>query len=449
MQIPDGFLLGASTSAWQIEGAVADRGRCIWDDFAETPGAVSDGSTGEPACDHLARMDEDLDLMAWMGLDTYSFTIAWTRVMPSGTGAVSAAGLDVYDRLVDGLLVRGIEPTATLFHWDLPSGMDWRDPATADAFGAYVSVVAERLADRVTRWATMNEPWCAAFLGYAAGIHAPGLADPAGSLRAAYVLMQAHARGMDALRAAGARAPGTVVNLMPVLAEDDRSQSVAQHVDGIQNRLFLDLLAGRGIPDDVVANTAHLTDWGFATDATVLGRDPEWLGVNYYTPMRVRVGDVDAAGAVGQDVSAFPGADQLADGAVTFCPREPRTAMGWEIAPAHLGRTLRETASALPGVPLIVNENGAAFDDVRGADGTIEDGDRITYLRGHLEQTLTAREDGVPVEGYFAWSLLDNLEWGEGRTKTFGLIAVDPATMDRTPKASASWFAQVCRTRTL
>jgi beta-glucosidase len=254
---------------------------------------------------------------------------------------------------------------------------------------------------------------------------------------------------MDALRAAGARAPGTVVNLMPVLAEDDRSQSVAQHVDGIQNRLFLDLLAGRGIPDDVVANTAHLTDWDFATDATVLGRDPEWLGVNYYTPMRVRVGDVDAAGAVGQDVSAFPGADQLADGAVTFCPREPRTAMGWEIAPAHLGRTLRETASALPGVPLIVNENGAAFDDVRGADGTIEDGDRITYLRGHLEQTLTAREDGVPVEGYFAWSLLDNLEWGEGRTKTFGLIAVDPATMDRTPKASASWFAQVCRTRTL
>ena len=449
MRIPDGFSLGVSTSAWQIEGAVASRGRCIWDDFAEQPGTIVDGSTGEPACDHIARLDEDLDMLAWLGVDTYSFTIAWTRVLPDGTGGVSAEGLGFYDRLVDGLLARGIAPTATLFHWDGPASMSWADRATAEAFGEYAAVVAERLSDRVTRWATMNEPWCQAFLGYAMGIHAPGLQDALTSLAAAHHLLVAHARGVEALRSAGARDVGTVLNLMPVIPEHAEATATAHHIDGIQNRLFLSPLAGRGIPEDVIEHTAHLTDWSFVQpgDLEAIAAPIDWLGVNYYTPMRVRIADGDADQAIGQDVSGFPGADRLADGPVVFAPRDPRTSMGWEISPDHLAETLAMTAEWLPDVAFFVNENGAAFEDAPDADGIVDDESRVAYLRDHLRATLSAREAGVDVRGYFVWSFLDNLEWAEGRTKRFGVIRVDPTTLDRIPKASAEWLREVCTTR--
>lgn len=428
---------------------MAGRGPCIWDDFAARPGIVVDGSTGEPACDHIARLEEDLAWLSWLGVDTYSFTIAWTRVIPDGTGPVSASGIDFYDRLVDGLLDRGIDPTATLFHWDGPAAMSWGDRATAEAFGEYAQVVAERLGDRVTRWATMNEPWCQAFLGYAMGIHAPGLRDAPTALAAAHHLLVAHARGVAALRAAGASDVGTVLNLMPVIPETSQAAPTAHHIDGIQNRLFLSPLAGRGIPDDVLAHTSHLTDWSFVVDGDLdaIAAPLDWLGVNYYTPMRVRIGGDGADHAIGQDVSGFPGADMLAEGPVEFTPREPRTAMGWEIAAEHLEGTLIATAEWLPDTPLFVNENGAAFEDRPDAEGVVDDEDRIAYLRDHLRATLYAREAGVDVRGYFAWSFLDNLEWAEGRTKRFGLIRVDPVSLDRVPKASAGWFAEVCRDR--
>lgn len=449
MRIPTDFSLGVSTSAWQIEGDVAGRGRCIWDDFAQRPGIVVDGSIGEPACDHIARLEEDLDWLSWLGVDTYSFTIAWTRVLPAGRGPLNPDGLAFYDRLVDGLLARGIAPTATLFHWDGPASMSWADRDTAEAFGEYAQVVAGHLGDRVTRWATMNEPWCQAFLGYAMGIHAPGLRDAPMALAAAHHLLLAHARGVAALRMSGAQQVGTVLNLMPVIPEHHEASATAHHIDGIQNRLFLSPLAGRGIPEDVLAHTAHLTDWGFVRDGDLeeIAAPLDWLGVNYYTPMRVRIDDGGADHAIGQDVSGFPGADQLADGPVEFAPREPRTAMGWEIAPEHLTGTLVATAEWLPSTPLIVNENGAAFDDRPDPSGVVDDEARITYLREHLKATLTARESGVDVRGYFAWSFLDNLEWAEGRTKRFGLIRVDPVTLDRVPKASAEWFREVCTDR--
>lgn len=451
MRLPSDFLLGVSTSAWQIEGASDQRGRCIWDEFSEKPGIVVDGSTADPACDHVARLDEDLDWLDWLGVDTYSFTIAWTRVLPDGVGTISVEGLAFYDRLVDGLLERGISPTATLFHWDGPASMSWTDRSTAEAFGEYAQLVAENLADRVDRWATMNEPWCQAFLGYAMGIHAPGVQDAPGSLAAAHHLLVAHANGIAALRSAGARNVGTVLNLMPVIAESPDAEATATHIDGIQNRLFLLPLAGRGIPDDVIAHTAHLTDWGFVRDGDLesIAEPIDWLGVNYYTPMRVRIAESGTDEAIGQDVSGFPGADRLAPGPVDFAPREPRTAMGWEISPAHLTETLEMTARWLPDTPLYVNENGAAFDDAPDVDGVVDDESRVDYLREHLEATMAARDAEIDVRGYFIWSFLDNLEWAEGRTKRFGLLRVDPDTLDRTPKASALWLREVCRNRVM
>ena len=438
--LPPGLEIGAATASWQVEGAVGERGRSIWDDFADVPGAIRDGATGEPACDHLHRFEEDLDLLSWLGVDAYRFSVSWPRVLPDGTpGTVSTAGLDFYDRLVDGLLARGIRPAATLYHWDLPSPLQaaggWPARETAERFADYTSVVAERLADRVDRWATLNEPWCSAFLGYAAGVHAPGLRDPAASLAAAYHLMLGHGLAVQRLRAAGARHVGIVLNLIPVRAEDDASAVATRYVDGLQNRMFLDLLAGRGLPADVREGTRSLTDWSFVRDGddAVVAAPIDWLGENYYTVLRVAAGsgDVDA---VGQDTDAFPAAP-----AFRFRPRPPLTDMGWEVEPSGLGEALRMIEAALPGVPVWVTENGIAVPDVPVADG-VRDPLRVGYFRAHVDEMLRARSDGVDVRGYYAWSLLDNIEWAEGWTKRFGIVRVEPGTLTRVPKDSAHWW---------
>lgn len=443
--LPDDFTIGVGTSAWQVEGASTSRGRTIWDDFAATPGAIADGTTADPACDHVRLMPDDVALLDWLGVDAYRFSVSWARVRPTGRGPISSEGLDHYDRLCDQLLARGITPSVTLYHWDLPSELyasgGWLNPATADLFADYAAVVGARLGDRVSSWATLNEPWCAAFLGHAAGVHAPGRRDPGESLEVAYRLLVAHGRGVDGLRATGAQQVGIVLNLMPTFpddpfADDVALQRAARHINALQNHLWLDGLAGRGINPDVASGTAEVCDWSFVSDAGLrsMSAPIDWLGVNYYTVQRLVPADSTSELAVGQDASAYPGCPP-----VGFCPLPPLTTMGWEVNPDGLGTILRQTAASLPGVPLWVSENGCATADVV-VDGSCDDPQRVAYLAAHLDQVVRARADGVDVRGYLAWSLFDNIEWAEGWRQRFGLVHVDPDSQVRTPKTSAQWL---------
>lgn len=440
LAVPPGFELGVATAAWQIEGDLAGRGRSIWDDFADQPGAIVDGATGDPACDHVNRLEEDLNLLGWLGVDAYRFSISWPRVMPEGVGQLSPQGLDFYDRLIDGLLDRGIAPVATLFHWDLPSALEaaggWPVRDTALRFADYAEAMADRYADRVDRWATLNEPWCSAFLGYSSGYFAPGRKEPGASLAAAYHLMLGHGLAVERLRAAGARNVGIVLNIIPVVAETPEIEPVAGYVDGLQNRFFLDLLAGRGLPADVVEGTRSLTDWTFARDddLDVIAAPIDWVGENYYTIIRVAEAIGVDETAIGQANAAFPGCPP-----VSFVPRPPFTHMGWEVIPEGIVAALRQIADALPGVPLWVAENGAAVDEVVDATG-VHDPQRQEYVAAHLGAVLDAARDGLDVRGYYWWSLLDNLEWASGWTMRFGLIHVEPETGERTPKDSAHWY---------
>ena len=440
LELPTDLEIGTATSSWQIEGAVASRGPSIWDDFAKIPGAIKDGSTGEPATDHVKRVEEDLDLLQWLGVDAYRFSISWPRVIPGGTGAVSEEGLGFYDRLVDGLLERGIKPAITLYHWDLPSSVEaaggWPVRDTAYRFADFARVIGDKLGDRVDRWATLNEPWCAAFLGYAAGWHAPGIKDDAASLAAAYHLMLGHGLASQQLREAGAKNIGIALNLIPAIPETPDAEAAANHIDLLQNRLWLDLLAGRGVPAELIAATSDITDWSFvqAADLPVIAAPIDWLGENYYSVARVAQPEAHGHGGIGQDTHAFPGVPDC-----SFAPRPPVTDMGWEIVPEGLIQVLQMAADALPGVPLWITENGAAISEVVDGDHVI-DPIRTEYIQAHIAAALRARELGVPVHGYYAWSLLDNLEWAEGWTKRFGIVRVDPTTLDRYPKNSALWL---------
>ena len=443
--LPADFTVGVGTSAWQVEGSSNTRGRSIWDEFAAVPGAIADGSTADPACDHVARIEQDVELLAWLGVDAYRFSISWPRVQPGGRGPMSPAGVDHYDRVCDLLLARGITPLVTLYHWDLPSELQsaggWLNPETAELFGQYADAMATRLGDRVGSWATLNEPWVSAFLGNASGVHAPGRKAPADALEVAYRLLVAHARGVAGLRAGAGQQVGIVLNLMPTFpdepyVDDPIVRQAAAHIDSLQLHLWLDALAGRGLNEEAVAATAGLTDWSFvdSTDLSEVAVALDWLGINYYTVQRLVAFESVTAHAVAQDMSAYPGCPP-----VTFAPRPPLTSMGWEIDPNGLATTLRKTAAALPGVPLWVAENGMAGPDCV-IDGRCDDPARVDYLIAHLDQVVRARADGVDVRGYLAWSLFDNIEWAEGWQQRFGLVHVDRTTQVRTPKTSAHWL---------
>ena len=423
---------GVATSAYQVEGAVDvdGRGRSTWDEFCTRPGAVLDGSDGSIACDSYHRVEDDLALLVELGVDAYRFSVAWPRVQPSGTGPANAAGLDHYDALVDRLLAKGIRPFPTLFHWDLPLALEqaggWPSRETALRFADYATLVTERLGDRVPTWATMNEPWCTAFLGHAAGVFAPGVRDPQQAFDAAHHLLLGHALAADAVRA---QRPGLevgiVLNLTVVHAESDAPLDAVDLVDAMQNRLWLEALVHGTYPTVLPMLARH------ADEVAQVRRSADWLGINYYTPFRVGA-PAPAAGAVGQDVDAYPGAPDF-----SFRPRPPLTTMGWEVQAEGLLDTLRQTAARAPGLPLRITENGGAFPDV-GA----QDADRIDYLRTHLAALERAqREEGIEVLDYFAWSLLDNFEWAQGYTQRFGLVAVEPGTLRRVPKASFRWYA--------
>ena len=436
-RIPSEFILGAATASWQIEGDSQGRGRSIWDDFADVPGNISDGTKADPACDHVNRYQEDLDLLGVLGVDAYRFSISWPRVMPRGRGE-SASGLDFYDRLIDGLLQRGIKPVATLYHWDLPSDLEakggWLNKDIYSHFADYADLMAAKFADRVEMWATLNEPWVSAFLGYATRIHAPGKGDAAAGLLAAYNLMVAHGHGMEVLRSHSAKNPGIVLNLTSVIADEAGIEAVADHVDALQNRFWLDILAGRGIDQKLIAGTSSVTDWAFVDEAELAkaAAPIDWLGINYYTPFRlVAAAGSGTSGAVGQDFSLFPGAPEGA----AMHPLEPRTEMGWEIHAPSMTTTLTQTAERLPGVPLYITENGGAFPDSL-VDGVVMDKGRVDYYLTHIAAALDAKDQGVDLRGYFAWSLIDNIEWAEGLTKRFGIVHVDHETQVRTPKQS-------------
>jgi beta-glucosidase len=437
--------LGTATASYQVEGATSadGRGPSIWDTFTAKPGTIRDGSDGSDACHSYDRLDDDLDLLDELGAEVYRFSLAWPRIQPEGSGRVEPRGLDYYDRLVDGLLARGIAPAATLYHWDLPQPLEdaggWPVRDTAERFGDYTDIVWDRLGDRVGLWGTLNEPWCSAYLGYAAGVHAPGRREPEAAHRAAHHLLLAHGLAAARLRRRGSDGVGLALNLAPVWPERREAAEAARAVDALRNRVWLGPLVDGAYDGELLALAPVLAEPELVHDGDLelVRGSADWLGVNYYTPARV---DVSGAGhgGVGDDPAAYPGV-----GDVAFVPRPPMTSMGWEIEPRGLEELLLGV-HLRTGLPLVVTENGAAFDDQqRAADGRIEDLDRIEYLRQHLLAVERARAAGADVRGYLAWTLLDNFEWAEGYTKAFGLVEVDRADGTRRPKASFRWMAQL------
>ncbi len=447
LSFPTDFVWGAATASYQIEGAVDEGGRSasIWDTFSHTPGMVVDGDTGDVACDHYHRYREDVALLADLGVSHYRFSLAWPRLQPEGRGALNEAGLDFYVRLVEALLERDITPWVTLYHWDLPQVLEdaggWPARETAQRFADYSAAVHARLHDRVHAWTTLNEPWVAAFLGYAAGEHAPGVRDPAQALRAAHHLLLGHGLALEAMRAQdpGTSTFGITLNFSPVRSatEDEADVEAARRIDALQNRLFLDpLLRGR-YAEDLLEDVADVTDGAHVQEGDLerIAQPLDFLGVNYYFPWTVRAGGRATA------PSPWVGSED-----VEFVDRGlPTTAMGWEIEPDGLRETLTRLSDEYAAPPLYVTENGAAFDEAPGPDGVVQDANRIAYLDGHFRAAHAARERGADVRGYFVWSLLDNFEWAFGFSRRFGLVHVDYPTQRRTPKASAGWYAQVTR----
>jgi beta-glucosidase len=455
MGFPDGFVFGSATASYQIEGAVAEDGRqpSIWDVFSHTPGRTLGGDTGDVADDHYHRLDEDLDLMQSLGLHAYRFSVAWPRVVPTGRGAANGPGLAFYDRLVDGLLARGITPIATLYHWDLPQVLEdeggWTVRSTAEAFGDYAGVVARSLGDRIDTWTTLNEPWCAAFLGYGAGVHAPGRTEPLAALQAAHHLNLAHGLAAQAVRAEIPDARISVtLNLHVFRPEGSTGPEAARRLDAVGNRIFLGPMLEGAYPEDLLEDTAAITDWSFVQDGDLqqIHQRVDVLGVNYYSTSHVRLHEGSGVaprndGHGEGDATPWPGAES-----VEFLPLEgPLTDMGWNIDPAGLTELLVSVHQRYPDLPQMVTENGAAFPDVV-EDGAVHDTARIDYLRRHFAAAQDAIAQGVDLRGYFVWSLMDNFEWGYGYSKRFGIVRVDYDTLERLPKDSAAWYAEVIRT---
>jgi beta-glucosidase len=437
---PPDFLWGAATSAYQIEGSVdADqRGETIWDRFCRAPGNVAGGHTGRTACDHYRRYRQDVALMRQLGLKSYRFSVAWARVFPEGTGRLNPAGLDFYERLVDELAAAGIEPMATLYHWDLPQALQdrggWLERDTASRFAEYAAVVFRRLGDRVRLWITHNEPWVAAYLGHHTGEHAPGVRDLSQAVQAAHHLLVSHALAVKAFRALGGTGRiGISLNLSPMSPASTHPKDLraARLADAFHNRWFLDLVFRARYPEDLqeVFRRRRLAPRTDQRDFEELAAAPvDFLGVNYYCRTVVRR-PRRRAELFSTVRPAYPG--------VCF------TQMGWEIWPEGLYELLTRLHREYGQPALFVTENGAAFPDAAGPGGAIDDADRISFLRGHFRAAGRALAEGARLQGYQVWSLLDNFEWAHGYDKRFGLVHVDYATLERTPKASALWYRGV------
>ncbi|NUR25558.1 MAG: beta-glucosidase [Catenulispora sp.] len=445
-ELPSDFRWGVATSAYQIEGAVAEDGRTpsIWDTFCRVPGAIDDGDTGDVACDHYHRMPEDVALIKTLGVDTYRFSVAWPRVQPSGSGPANERGLAFYDRLVDELLGAGIDPWLTLYHWDLPQELEdaggWPNRDTAYRFADYAELVYAKLGDRVEHWTTLNEAWCSAWLGYVKGVHAPGRKDFADGVRAVHHLLLGHGLAAGRLRAAASAAGRTVDlaithilgNAIPA-SDDPVDVEAARRGDALNFRMYMDPIFKGAYPEDLVADLSAI---GVEIpvqdgDLAAISEPLDTIGVNYYRSERTTG-------------YAEDGSTREADGRpvtrnIDFGDR-PRTHIDWEVMPDDFADLLTRVGREYPGCPIVITENGAAYDDAPDADGFVEDADRTAYLESHLNAVVEARRRGADVRGYFAWSLMDNFEWAYGYDKRFGIVRVDYATQIRTPKRSALWL---------
>jgi beta-glucosidase len=457
LTFPAGFLFGTATASYQIEGAVAEDGRTpsIWDTFSHTAGKVLNGDTGDVATDHYHRWREDVAILRDLGVDAYRFSVAWPRVQPGGSGPFNPLGLDFYSRLVDELRANDIKPVLTLYHWDLPQELEdaggWANRATAEAFARYAEKLAEVLGERVHLWTTLNEPWCSAYLGYASAVHAPGRHEPAAALAAVHHLNLAHGLGVQAIRGVlGDAAPCSVTLNLHVFRPDDPDSDddaeTVRRLDAIANRAFLGPMLDGGYPDDLLKDTAAVSDWSFVRDGdlAVVRQPLNILGVNYYTTNTVRSWDgvserrADDGHAPSQ-YSAWVGSE---DAEFVMVPGS-RTQMGWLVEPAGLTELLLDLHRRYPDLPLVVTENGAAYPDTVSADGQVHDSDRVEYVRDHLAAVRAAIDAGADVRGYFLWSLLDNFEWAWGYDRRFGIVRVDYDTLARTLKDSARFYRDV------
>ena len=416
-----GFVFGAATAAYQIEGGQTDgRGSCIWDSFAATPGNVKNADDGRIACDHYNRWPEDLDLIRDGGFDAYRFSLAWPRLIPEGTGAVNQAGLDFYDRLIDGMLERGLKPFATLYHWDLPSPLQdkggWMNRDIASAFGDYAALVARHFGDRLHATATINEPWCVAFLSHFLGVHAPGYRDKRAAARAMHHVLLAHGTAIDALRAEGARNLGIVLNLeksepASPAAED---QLAFDYGDALFNRWYLGGVFKGQYPEILTKALADVLPEDYERDMPVVSRPLDWVGINYYTRGLYKFDASRPLFPIGQVKGDLEKND-----------------LGWEIYPQGLTDLLVRVSTEYTKLPIYVTENGMSEDD---------DSRRVAFYDAHLQAVAEAQKQGADVRGYFAWSLLDNYEWAEGYSSRFGIVHVDYQTQKRTPKGSYRAF---------
>ncbi len=437
---PEQFVWGTATASYQIEGAVREDGRgpSIWDTFSHTPGRTYNGDTGDVACDHYHRWRDDVQLMRDLGVNAYRFSVAWPRVRPNGGGAINSAGLDFYDRLVDALLAARITPFVTLYHWDLPQALQdrggWAHRDTAEMFVEYADIVTRRLGDRVKHWITHNEPWVASLIGHFEGIHAPGLRDLRVALQAAHHLLLSHGMAASALRSNSTHCRvGITLNLTPVKPASDSQADIeaAQRYDGFHNRWFLDPVFGRGYPEDVQAFYGNMMPEMQPGDAAAIAAPIDFLGINYYFPTIVRAAR-DATPVACETLTT----DEYAAAGYTT------TAMGWPVDAGALLELLTRIQNDYAPPAIYITENGAAFDD-QLVNGEVHDTQRIAYLSDHLGAARDALDVGVPLWGYFAWSLMDNFEWSFGYSKRFGIVYTDYATQQRIPKASARWYQQV------
>lgn len=430
LNFPHDFLWGTATSSYQIEGAwQADgKGESIWDRFSHTAGKIQDKTNGDIACDHYNRWPQDIELMREMGINSYRFSLSWPRILPQGRGQINQVGLDFYSRLVDGLLAADIKPNLTLYHWDLPQVLQdqggWPQRDSVDAFLEYTEAVVRTLGDRVKMWSTFNEPFVSAFLGYWWGEHAPGITDKNQALAAAHHHLLAHGKAVPIIRAFSPGAEvGIVLNMGPQMAATDSriDREAARRADGLVNRWFLDPIAGRGYPADLVAEDGGVLPFERDGDMQTIAEPIDFLGINYYTRRLVHIAE----------------SGEMVDHKL---PDSDYTEMGWEVYPQGLYATLARVHFAYDFPALYVTENGAAFADVVDADGSIHDTSRVAFLQSHFAAASRAIKAGVPLKGYYVWSFMDNFEWALGYSKRFGLIHVDYETQKRTLKDSALWY---------
>jgi beta-glucosidase len=448
MRFPDDFLWGTATASYQIEGAVGEggRGASIWDTFSHTPGKVYRGDTGDIACDHYHRLEEDLDLMAELGLQAYRFSVAWPRVQPSGSGAPNQEGLDFYRRLVDGLRQRDIVPMLTLYHWDLPQALEdrggWTNRETSERFAEYAGIVYDAFSEEVEYWITLNEPWVVSWMGHGLGVHAPGRKDSAAALAATHHLLLGHGLALERMRSVGDdNQLGVTLNLHPghPSRNTEADREAASRVDGQANRLYLDPLFRGEYPEDIISYYGERgVDLSFVRDGDLqkISVPFDFLGINYYFRHTVREAPVEEGSSVlFADLGARPVIPHAGE----------KTAMGWPVEPEGLKEMLLRIKDEYADIPIYVTENGRAVHDYIDPEGDVVDEERISYLDSHFRAVHEAMEQGVDLRGYMVWSFLDNFEWAAGYSKRFGIVFVEYGTQQRVPKTSARWYADVIK----